>query len=140
MLKRDLSYDLFSREPEDWAEWAGSARDHYAAKREPYPGSTFSRSRTPPPPPKIPLTPFNSFASPVPPTEPSTFFGGSFPFRTGTPDRKDTPQPVKEPTPQKWMPSITEVANSKKSSGVWVLKGNSVQPKGKRELRPVFEA
>ena len=22
MLKRDLSYDLFSREPEDWAQWA----------------------------------------------------------------------------------------------------------------------
>jgi len=33
MLKRDHSYDLFSREPEDWA---GSARDHYAAKREPW--------------------------------------------------------------------------------------------------------
>jgi len=26
MLKRDLSYDLFSREPEDRAEWAGFAR------------------------------------------------------------------------------------------------------------------
>jgi len=47
MLKRDHSHDLFSRElqvldelfsrePEDWAEWAGSARDHYTAKREPF--------------------------------------------------------------------------------------------------------
>ena len=26
MLKRDLSYDLFSREPEDWVQWAGFAR------------------------------------------------------------------------------------------------------------------
>ena len=26
MLKRDLSYELFSREPEGWAEWAGFAR------------------------------------------------------------------------------------------------------------------
>ena len=32
MLKRDLSYELFSREPEDWAEWA-----EYMAKREPSP-------------------------------------------------------------------------------------------------------
>jgi len=37
VLRRDLSYDLFSREPEDWAEWAGFARDHYTAKREPSP-------------------------------------------------------------------------------------------------------
>jgi len=48
MLKRDLSYELFSRElqaldelfsrePEDWAEWAGFARDHSTAKREPSP-------------------------------------------------------------------------------------------------------
>jgi len=48
MLKRDLSYELFSRElqaleelfsrdPEGWAEWAGSARDYYTAKREPSP-------------------------------------------------------------------------------------------------------
>ena len=35
MLKRDLAYELFSREPEDWAEWAGFARDYYTAKREP---------------------------------------------------------------------------------------------------------
>ena len=37
VLRRDLSYDLFSREPEDWAVWAGFARDHYTAKREPSP-------------------------------------------------------------------------------------------------------
>jgi len=52
MLKRDLSYnmfsrepqalgELFSREPEDLAKWAGLARDYYIAKRE----------RTPPPSP-----------------------------------------------------------------------------------------
>ena len=50
MLKRDLSYELFSRElqaldelfsrePEDWAGWAGSARDYHTAKREPSPGN-----------------------------------------------------------------------------------------------------
>ena len=33
MLRRDLSYELFSREPEAWAEWAG-----YTAKREPSSG------------------------------------------------------------------------------------------------------
>ena len=40
MLKRDLSYELFSREPEDLAEWAGFAREYYTAKREPSPGNT----------------------------------------------------------------------------------------------------
>ena len=29
---------LCSREPENWAEWAGFARDPYTAKREPFPG------------------------------------------------------------------------------------------------------
>jgi len=54
MLKRDLSYELFSRElqaldelfsrgPEGWAEWAGSARDYYTAKREPSPGGMISK-------------------------------------------------------------------------------------------------
>jgi len=49
MLKRDLSYELslrelqaldelFSREPEDWAEWAGSTRDRCTTKREPSSG------------------------------------------------------------------------------------------------------
>ena len=37
MLKRDLSYELFSREPENWAEWAGFARNHYTVKRDPSP-------------------------------------------------------------------------------------------------------
>ena len=34
MLKRDLSYELFSRELEDWAEWA---------KREPSPGQAIGK-------------------------------------------------------------------------------------------------
>jgi len=53
MLKRDLSYELFSRElqaldelfsrePEGWAEWAGFARSHYTAKREPSSYTSFS--------------------------------------------------------------------------------------------------
>ena len=47
MLKRDLSYELFSREPENWAEWAGFARDHHMAKREPSPGGLSPPPRAP---------------------------------------------------------------------------------------------
>ena len=43
MPKRDLSYELFSREPEDGAEWAGFARDHYTAKLEPSPGGVIGK-------------------------------------------------------------------------------------------------
>jgi len=67
MLKRDLSYELFSRElraldelfsrePEDWAEWAGSARDYYTAKREPSPGNIPTKR-----------APYTSHRSPTPP-------------------------------------------------------------------------
>ena len=80
MLKRDLSYELFSREPqaldelfsrepEGWAEWAGSARDYYTAKREPSPGAMFSKTPKPIPPynPYLPTSPVrsNSFAPEV---------------------------------------------------------------------------
>ena len=68
MLKRDLSYELlsrelealeefFSREPEDWTEWD---------KREPFPGNTVS---TPEPtrPVNLPVTTsYVSFPSPKP--------------------------------------------------------------------------
>ena len=40
MLKRDLSYELFSRDPEGWAEWA---------KRAPAPYGTPLQSMDPPP-------------------------------------------------------------------------------------------
>ena len=36
--------ELFSREPEDRAEWVGSARSHYAAKREPSPQGIVSKA------------------------------------------------------------------------------------------------
>jgi len=63
MLKRDLSYNLFSRElqaldelssrePEDLAKWAGFARDHYIAKRDTPPPTP-----SPSPPPGPPRTP-----------------------------------------------------------------------------------
>ena len=40
MLKRDLSHELFSREPEGWAKWAGFARI-----------DTAPAGSSPPPPP-----------------------------------------------------------------------------------------
>ena len=79
MLKRDLSYELlsrelqaldelFSREPEDWAEWAGYARSHYTAKREPFPGNIVSTpDPKPKPAPTLPQTStYFSFPSPKP--------------------------------------------------------------------------
>ena len=72
MLKRDLSYgllsrelqaldELFSREPEDWAEWAGYARSHYTPKREPFPGNAISTPSKP-----TETSTYVSFPSPKP--------------------------------------------------------------------------
>ena len=57
MFSRELQAldELLSREPEDWAEWAGFARDHFAAKREPSPGGVFSKAKPTPPPVKTDL-------------------------------------------------------------------------------------
>ena len=84
MLKRDLSYDLFSRELqdelfsrelEDWAEWA---------KREPSPGQVMTKvvskvtGYTPPnyvPPPPGKLQPTGKSPTPLPKPNPGSVTG-----------------------------------------------------------------
>jgi len=82
MLKRDLSYELFSREPKDWAEWAGSARDYYTAKREPSPGGMISKPAPEPKPGD--LSTYVSFPNFKPDPQPSILskLFGSKPTKT----------------------------------------------------------
>ena len=107
--------ELFSREPEGWAEWAGSARSYHAAKREPCPGCTGSKSSPKPPsrpsspePPKRPYSPFDNPPPTPPPKEfrvggavtskvPSSDFQKLDPSR---PHRKDEWHAVFEPDPK----------------------------------------
>jgi len=90
MLKRDISYELFSREPEDWAQWA---------KREPSPSKKIvllpqspspPPRRTPSPPPRAPYTP----PPPTPPLHPLWGKVPSFPTPKLSPnERLPTPPP-----------------------------------------------
>ena len=84
MLKRGLSYDLFSRElqaldelfsrePEDWVEWAGFARDDSHIERPPKP---IVRPYVPPATDTVPVRPPRSTTPLIIP-----------PVRTGTPFR-----------------------------------------------------
>ena len=94
MLKRDLSYELFSREPEDWAEWAGFARDHHTAKREPSPAGGLK------PPPRAPDDGKTRLKTPV--HNPSGFLrppnGPVESGKTRMPGTKREPSPRGTPT------------------------------------------
>ena len=66
MLKRDLSYDLFSREPEDWVEWAGFARDDSHIERPPKPPVRTYTGSNPAPNPLTPLRDAPAIPGPAP--------------------------------------------------------------------------